>query len=76
MGRMSCTIPNRVSGQDSLAQGICSAITAKYPALGVQIPATQPLVTELDLSGSTWFADLKTQGWQVAVGKLPPAPRR
>lgn len=44
----SATIPNRVSGQDSRAQGIISAVSAKYPPLGVQIPATQPLATALD----------------------------
>jgi chromosome partitioning protein len=44
----SSTIPNRVSGQDSRAQGIISAVSAKYPPLGVQIPATQPLATALD----------------------------
>jgi cellulose biosynthesis protein BcsQ len=47
-GAMSSTIPNRVSGQDSRAQGIISAVSAKYPSLGIQIPATQPLATALD----------------------------
>jgi chromosome partitioning protein len=42
------TVPNRVSGQDSRAQGIISAIGARYTPLGVQIPATQPLATALD----------------------------
>jgi cellulose biosynthesis protein BcsQ len=45
---ISFTIPNRVSGQDSRAHGIISAVSAKYPPLGVQIPATQPLATALD----------------------------
>jgi len=44
----SSTIPNRVSGQDSRAQGIISAISARYPGIGVQVPATQPLATALD----------------------------
>jgi cellulose biosynthesis protein BcsQ len=49
MGRLnSRTIANRVSGQDSRAQGIIAAVSAKYPALGVQIPATQALATALD----------------------------
>jgi chromosome partitioning protein len=49
MGRMRlCTIANRVSGQDNRAQGIISAVSAKYPALGIQIPAAQPLATALD----------------------------
>jgi chromosome partitioning protein len=49
MGRMtSRTIANRVSGQDNRAQGIIAAVSTKYPALGVQIPATQPLATALD----------------------------
>jgi cellulose biosynthesis protein BcsQ len=47
-GAMFATIPNRVSGQDSRAQGIVSAISAKYAPLSVQIPATQPLATALD----------------------------
>ena len=42
------TVPNRVSGQDSRAQGIVSAISAKYTPLGVQVPATQALATALD----------------------------
>jgi chromosome partitioning protein len=42
------TVPNRVSGQDSRAQGIVAAVAARYPALGVQVPATQPLATALD----------------------------
>jgi cellulose biosynthesis protein BcsQ len=42
------TVPNRVSGQDSRAQGIISAIRAKYASLAVQVPATQPLATALD----------------------------
>jgi chromosome partitioning protein len=42
------TIANRVSGQDSRAQGIISAVSARYTALGVQIPATQPLAIALD----------------------------
>jgi hypothetical protein len=37
-----------VSGQDSRAQGIVSAVSARYAPLGVQIPATQPLATALD----------------------------
>ncbi|HJZ43416.1 MAG TPA: ParA family protein [Hyphomicrobiaceae bacterium] len=49
MGRVqSSTVPNRVSGQDSRAQGIISAISARYAPLGLQIPATQPLATALD----------------------------
>ena len=44
----SYTIANRVSGQDSRAQGIISTVSAKYAPLGVQIPATQPLATALD----------------------------
>lgn len=44
----SRTIANRVSGQDNRAQGIIAAVSTKYPALGVQIPATQPLATALD----------------------------
>ena len=47
-GAMFCTIPNRVSGQDSRAQGIVSAVSAKYSALAIQIPATQPLASALD----------------------------
>src|SRR6516164_4142695 len=35
------TVPNRVSGQDSRAQGIVAAVGARYSPLGVQIPATQ-----------------------------------
>lgn len=42
------TVPNRVSGQDSRAQGIIGAIGAKYAPLGVQVPATQALATALD----------------------------
>jgi cellulose biosynthesis protein BcsQ len=49
MGRIqSLTVPNRVSGQDNRAQGIISAISARYAPLGLQIPATQPLATALD----------------------------
>lgn len=49
MGRIrSLTVPNRVMGQDSRAEGIISAISARYAPLGVQIPATQPLATALD----------------------------
>jgi chromosome partitioning protein len=47
-GIMSCTIPNRVSGQDGRAQGIIAAVSTKYPPLGVHLPATQPLATALD----------------------------
>ena len=46
--RCPTPLPNRVSGQDSRAQGIISAVSARYPPLGVQIPATQPLATALD----------------------------
>jgi chromosome partitioning protein len=42
------TIANRVSGQDSRAQGIVSAISSKYHRLGIQIPASQPLANALD----------------------------
>jgi cellulose biosynthesis protein BcsQ len=42
------TVPNRVSGQDSRAQGIIAAVNARYSSLGIQIPATQPLATALD----------------------------
>ena len=42
------TVANRVSGQDSRAQGIVSAISSKYRSLGLQIPATQPLANALD----------------------------
>lgn len=42
------TVPNRVSGQDSRAQGIVAAVSGKYSSLGLQIPATQPLATALD----------------------------
>jgi hypothetical protein len=42
------TVPNRVSGQDSRAQGIVAAGSGRYSPLGVQIPATQPLATALD----------------------------
>jgi chromosome partitioning protein len=45
---MSYTVANRVSGQDSRAQGIISTVNARYAPLGVQIPATQPLATALD----------------------------
>jgi chromosome partitioning protein len=45
---VSCTIPNRVSAQDSRAQGIISSVSAKYAPLAMQIPATQPLATALD----------------------------
>jgi chromosome partitioning protein len=49
MGRVQLlTVPNRVSGQDSRAQGIVSAVGARYSPLGIQIPATQPLATALD----------------------------
>jgi chromosome partitioning protein len=47
-GIIACTVPNRVSGQDSRAQGIIAAISTKYPPLGIQLPATQPLATALD----------------------------
>src|SRR5262249_5514065 len=47
-GALSCTIPNRVSGQDSRANGIIAAVSAKYSPLGIQIPATQPLAAALD----------------------------
>ena len=36
------TVPNRVSGQDSRAQGIVAAVSGRYPPLGVQIPARLP----------------------------------
>ena len=42
------TIANRVSGHDSRAQGIVSAISSKCRPLGIQIPATQPLANALD----------------------------
>jgi len=42
------TVPNRVSGQDSRAQGIIAAVSARYASLGMQIPATQLLATALD----------------------------
>jgi len=42
------TVPNRVSGQDSRAQGIIGAVSGRYPSLGIQIPATQPLAAALD----------------------------
>jgi cellulose biosynthesis protein BcsQ len=42
------TVANRVSGQDSRAQGIVSAISSTYRSLGMQIPATQPLANALD----------------------------
>jgi chromosome partitioning protein len=42
------TIANRVSGHDSRAQGIVSAIGGRYSPLGVQIPAAQALATALD----------------------------
>jgi cellulose biosynthesis protein BcsQ len=42
------TVPNRVSGQDSRAQGIVAAVSSRYPPLAMQIPATQPLATALD----------------------------
>jgi chromosome partitioning protein len=42
------TIPNRVSGQDGRAQGIISAVSAKYASIGIQVPATQPLASALD----------------------------
>jgi cellulose biosynthesis protein BcsQ len=49
MGRINAlSVPNRVSGQDGRAQGIISAISARYAPLGLQIPATQPLATALD----------------------------
>jgi chromosome partitioning protein len=49
MGQMrSHTVANRVSGQDNRAQGIISAISAKYSPLGIQLPATQALATALD----------------------------
>ena len=47
-GASYSTVPNRVSGQDSRAQGIIAAVSARYAPLGVQIPATQPLATALD----------------------------
>ena len=42
------TVPNRVSGQDGRAQGIVAAVSGRYPSLGIQIPATQPLAAALD----------------------------
>jgi chromosome partitioning protein len=42
------TVPNRVSGQDSRAPGIVAAVSGRYPQLGIQIPATQPLASALD----------------------------
>ena len=42
------TVPNRVSGQDSRAQGIIAAVSGKYSPFGVQVPATQLLATALD----------------------------
>jgi chromosome partitioning protein len=42
------TVPNRVSGQDSRAQGIVAAVSARYSPLGMQVPATQALATALD----------------------------
>ena len=42
------TIANRVSGQDSRAQGVISAISGKFGPLGVQVPATQALANALD----------------------------
>ena len=42
------TVPNRVSGQDSRAQGIIAAVSGKYSPFGVQVPATQALATALD----------------------------
>jgi chromosome partitioning protein len=45
---VSCTIPNRVSAQDSRAQGIIASVSAKYAPLAMQIPATQPLASALD----------------------------
>ena len=42
------TIANRVSGHDSRAQGIVSAINGRYSPLGVQIPTAQALATALD----------------------------
>ena len=42
------TVPNRVSGQDGRAQGIVAAVSGRYPPLGIQIPAAQPLATALD----------------------------
>jgi chromosome partitioning protein len=48
MGLNFRTLPNRVSGHDSRAQGIISAIGAKYMPLGIQIPAVQALATALD----------------------------
>ena len=42
------TLPNRVSGQDGRAQGIVATVSGRYPSVGIQIPATQPLATALD----------------------------
>ena len=42
------TLPNRVSGQDSRAQGIIASVGANYAPLGIQIPAVQSLATALD----------------------------
>ena len=47
------TVPNRVSGQDGRAQGIVAAVSGRYPPLGIQIPATQPLATALDYREKT-----------------------
>jgi cellulose biosynthesis protein BcsQ len=47
-GATSCTIPNRVSAQDSRAQGIIASVSAKYAPLAMQVPATQPLAIALD----------------------------
>jgi chromosome partitioning protein len=42
------TLPNRVSGQDGRAQGIVATVSGRYPSVGMQIPAIQPLATALD----------------------------
>lgn len=47
-GRKFRTLPNRVSGQDSRAQGIISAVGARFQPLGIQIPAALPLAMALD----------------------------
>jgi len=39
---------SRAHAEMLAAQGIISAVSARYTALGVQIPATQPLATALD----------------------------
>ena len=56
------TVPNRVSGQDSRAQGIIAAISAKYAAAwNPDTRPTQPLATALDSRDKPGHARLEVR---------------